>query len=74
MRIANDLIFGIAANRGIGTFIYEPEHPAQSGIGIGLFGSTMTDTGIMDAWPVFTALPAAMTVYDQMRTAYAGRL
>jgi arabinogalactan endo-1,4-beta-galactosidase len=74
MRIANDIVFGIPTNRGIGTFIYEPEHPAQSGIGIGLFGSTLTDAGIVDAWPVFTALPSAMAVYDQMRTAYASRL
>jgi hypothetical protein len=65
------------SNRGLGTWIYEPEHPAQSGIGIGigLFMSTSTDAGaIVDAWPVFIALPNAMTVYDQMRTAYAARL
>jgi arabinogalactan endo-1,4-beta-galactosidase len=74
MRIANDIVFGIPTNRGIGTFIYEPEHPAQSGIGIGLFGSTRTDAGITDAWPVFTALPDAMAVYDQMKAAYASRL
>ncbi len=36
MEIANQLIFGIPGNRGVGTWIYEPEHPAQAGIGIGL--------------------------------------
>jgi len=74
MRIANDLMFNIPGNRGVGTWIYEPEHPVQSGIGIGLFGRTAVDGGFQDAWPVFTALPAAMSVYDQMKTSYAGRL
>jgi arabinogalactan endo-1,4-beta-galactosidase len=75
MRIANDIMFNIPNNRGIGAFIYEPEHPAQSGIGIGLFGSIATDAGgIQDSWPIFTALPDAMATYDQMKVAYAGRL
>jgi arabinogalactan endo-1,4-beta-galactosidase len=74
MQLANDIIFGIAGNRGLGTWIYEPEHPAQSGIGIGLFMSTPIDGGISDTWPVFTALPPAMTVYDDLKVAYAGRL
>jgi arabinogalactan endo-1,4-beta-galactosidase len=74
MKLANDIIFGIAGNRGLGTWIYEPEHPAQSGIGIGLFMSTPIDGGISDTWPVFTALPPAMTVYDDLKVAYAGRL
>jgi hypothetical protein len=29
---------------------------------------------VTDAWPIFTALPTAMAVYDQMRTAYTSRL
>ena len=75
MQIANDIMFNLPGNRGVGAWIYEPEHPAQSGIGIGLFGSTLTDAGaIQDSWPVFTALPDAMAVYDQMKLAYAGRL
>jgi len=74
MKIANDLIFNIAGNRGIGTWFYEPEHPVQSGIGIGLFMTTQVDGAVQDPWPVFTALPAAMSVYDQMKTTYAGRL
>ena len=74
MRIANDTIFNIAGSRGLGTWVYEPEHPAQAAVGIGLFMSTTTDAGLMDSWPVFTVIPGAMAVYDQMRTAYAGRL
>ena len=74
MRIANDLIFGLPNNRGIGTWFYEPEHPGQAGIGIGLVQTNRTDAGISDPWPVFTMLPDAMTIYDQMKTAYSGRL
>jgi arabinogalactan endo-1,4-beta-galactosidase len=75
MRIANDIIFGISGNRGLGAWIYEPEHPVQAGIGIGLFMTTQNDAGaVTDAWPVFTARPDAMAVYDQMKVAYAGRL
>jgi hypothetical protein len=45
-------------------------------LGIGLFDGARSDAGVLtgDSWPVFPALPAAMSVYDQMRTAYAGRL
>ena len=74
MRIANDTIFNIGGNRGVGTWIYEPEHPAQAGIGIGLFVTTTVDGGVQDTWPVFTALPAGMAVYDQMKIAYSSRL
>jgi arabinogalactan endo-1,4-beta-galactosidase len=75
MRIANDTIFNIAGNRGVGAWIYEPEHPAQAGIGIGLFVTGLIDAGaIADPWPQFVVLPSAMTVYDGMKTAYAARL
>jgi hypothetical protein len=67
-------MFGISGNRGVGTRIYEPEHPAQAGIGIGLVQTTPIDGGIQDPWPVFTALPSAMAVYDRMKVTYAGRL
>ncbi len=74
MRIANDTIFNISGNRGVGAWIYEPEHPAQAGIGVGLFATTTVDGGIQDSWPIFPALPAAMAVYDQMKIAYGSRL
>jgi arabinogalactan endo-1,4-beta-galactosidase len=74
MEIANNLIFGISGNRGVGTWFYEPEHPAQAGIGIGLFQTTPIDGGIQDPWPVFTALPSGMAVYDRIKGTYAGRL
>jgi arabinogalactan endo-1,4-beta-galactosidase len=82
MRFVNDLIFNIPNSRGLGTWFYEPEHPFQAGpsagisLGIGLFDGVHGDGGVVtgDSWPVFPALPAAMAAYDQMRTAYAGRL
>jgi arabinogalactan endo-1,4-beta-galactosidase len=74
MEIANNLIFGISGNRGVGTWFYEPEHPAQAGIGIGLFQTTPIDGGIQDPWPVFPALPSGMAVYDRLKVTYAGRL
>jgi arabinogalactan endo-1,4-beta-galactosidase len=75
MRQANDLIFGISGNRGLGAWIYEPEHPVQSGIGIGLFKTIVGDGGVItDSWPIFPAIPAAMAVYDQMKSVYASRL
>jgi arabinogalactan endo-1,4-beta-galactosidase len=74
MRIANDIVFNMAGNRGLGAWIYEPEHPVQAGVGIGLFIGVQTDAGLADPWPTFTAAPGPMSVYDGMKTAYAGRL
>jgi arabinogalactan endo-1,4-beta-galactosidase len=75
MRLANDIMFNLPGNRGLGAWIYEPEHPAQAAVGIGLFMSTVDDAGVRsDSWPVFTAIPSAMSVYDGMKVAYASRL
>ena len=82
MRFVNDLIFNIPNNRGLGAWIYEPEHPFQAGpsagmsLGIGLFDGVHSDAGVVtgDSWPVFPALPAAMSAFDEMKIAYAGRL
>ncbi len=74
MEIANQTIFGITGNRGVGTWIYEPEHPAQAGIGIGLVQTTPIDGGIQDPWPVFTALPSGMAVYDRLKVTFSSRL
>jgi arabinogalactan endo-1,4-beta-galactosidase len=74
MEIANQIIFGISGNRGVGTWIYEPEHPAQAGIGIGLVNTTTVDGGIQDPWPIFTGLPSGMAVYDKLKVTYSSRL
>jgi hypothetical protein len=46
----------------------------QAGIGVGLFETTTVDGGIQDPWPVFTALPSGMAVYDRIKGTYASRL
>jgi hypothetical protein len=75
MRIANDTIFKLPGNRGLGTWFYEPEHPSQSGIGDGLFQKIVDDGGVAsDPWPVFPAIPDAIREYDQMKVDYAARL
>jgi arabinogalactan endo-1,4-beta-galactosidase len=82
VRFVNDLVFNMPNNRGLGAWIYEPEHPFQAGpfagmsLGIGLFDGMHSDAGTVtsDSWPVFPALPTAMSVYDEMKTAYASRL
>ena len=82
VRFVNDLVFNMPSNRGLGTWIYEPEHPFQAGpfagmsLGIGLFDGVHGDAGVetSDSWPIFPALPTAMSTYDQMKTAFASRL
>jgi len=82
LRFVNDLIFNIPGNRGLGTWIYEPEHPFQAGpfagmsLGIGLFEGARSDAGVEtgDSWPVFPARAGAMSTYDEMKAAYASRL
>jgi arabinogalactan endo-1,4-beta-galactosidase len=80
MRLANDYIFSLPGNRGLGTWIYEPEHPVMAGVGIGLFTRAFisadagTDAGTFsDPWPTFRA-SQDMAVYDQMKAAYTSRL
>jgi hypothetical protein len=41
---------------------------------VGLFVNDTSSGTLADAWPTFVAAPSAMTVYDQMRTAYSSRL
>ena len=59
MRAANDIVFGLAARRGLGTFFWEPTH--SGGWGNGLFSVRGN---------VRTAIPDAMSVYDSMKGAY----
>jgi hypothetical protein len=52
MRLANDIVFAIPDNRGIGTWFYEPSHPTQAGIGIGVVELVTTPEGTLnDPWP-----------------------
>jgi arabinogalactan endo-1,4-beta-galactosidase len=63
-RAANDVMFNLAGQRGIGTFNWEPTHPGAWNTGHALFdvaGKAHTAT-------------ADLALYDQMKTAYAGRL
>jgi len=75
MRIANETMYNLPNSRGLGTWFYEPTHPSQSGIGIGLFQGITSDAGVFsDPWPVFPSIPAALMEYDQMKVDYARRL
>jgi arabinogalactan endo-1,4-beta-galactosidase len=75
MRIANDIMFNLPDNRGLGTWFYEPEHPTQAGIGIGIVELTTTPEGVLsDPWPEFRVTAESMAVYDQMKIDFASRL
>ena len=82
IRFVNDMVFNMPSNRGLGAWIYEPEHPFQAGpfagmsLGIGLFDGVHGDGGAEtgDSWPVFPALSDGMAYYDAMKSAYAARL
>jgi arabinogalactan endo-1,4-beta-galactosidase len=63
MRAINDIIFGMANNRGFGTFFWEPTRTGAWGNGL------FTWSG-----PNCTAIGSAFAVYDQMKTQYAARL
>jgi arabinogalactan endo-1,4-beta-galactosidase len=63
-REINDVIFGLANKQGLGTFNWEPEKSGDWNTGHILF-DWKNDT--------FTAQPD-LTLYDQMKTAYASRL
>jgi arabinogalactan endo-1,4-beta-galactosidase len=63
-RAANDVLFNLANQQGIGTFNWEPTHAGAWNTGHVLFnasGNTYTAT-------------ADLALYDQMKTAYASRL
>ena len=75
MRLANDIVFAIPDNRGIGTWFYEPSHPTQAGIGIGVVELVTTPEGTLnDPWPEFRVTSQSMAVYDQMKVDLASRL
>jgi arabinogalactan endo-1,4-beta-galactosidase len=63
-RAANDVMFNLANQQGIGTFNWEPTHPGAWNTGHALFsvsGKAHTAT-------------ADLALYDAMKTAYASRL
>ncbi len=75
MRLANDIIFNIPNNRGIGTWFYEPTHPTQAGIGTGVVELVTNEDGTLaDPWPEFRVTAESMAVYDQMKIDFASRL
>ena len=74
MRIANDLIYNLPDNRGLGTWFYEPTHPSQSGIGIGLVQGDYSSGTLSDPWPSVQVMPEALAEYDRMKVDYASRL
>lgn len=63
-REINDVVFGLANNQGMGTFNWEPEKGGDWNTGHLLF-----------YWDndAFTA-QSDLSLYDQMKTAYASRL
>ncbi len=75
IRQANDIIFSIPNQMGVGTWFYEPFHPVQAGIGFGVVNlATDADGNPQDPWPVFEMVPAAMADYERMRVDFASRL
>jgi arabinogalactan endo-1,4-beta-galactosidase len=75
MRIANDIMFNLPDHRGVGTWFYEPEHPTQAGIGIGVVELATTAEGVTtDPWPEFRVTAESMAVYDQLKVDFASRL
>jgi len=74
MRIANDLIYNLPNHRGLGTWFYEPTHPSQSGIGIGLVQGDYSSGTLADPWPSVQLMPDALAEYDSMKVEYASRL
>jgi arabinogalactan endo-1,4-beta-galactosidase len=63
-RAANDILFNLPNQRGLGTFNWEPTHSGTWNAGHSLFTA---------AGNRYTAT-ADLALYDQMKTAYASRL
>jgi arabinogalactan endo-1,4-beta-galactosidase len=63
-RAANDVIFNLASKRGLGTFNWEPTHSGAWNTGHVLFSASGNR---------YTATQD-LSLYDAMKTAYAGRL
>ncbi len=58
LRAANDILFALPNHRGLGTFIWEPTETTPN---LGIFTSRGS---------VHSVIPACISQYDQMRTAY----
>ena len=63
-RNINDIVYGLPARQGIGAFDWEPTHEGAWNTGHSLFSAAGTR---------YTATPD-LSLYDAMRSAYAGRL
>ena len=63
-RNINDIVYGLPARQGIGAFDWEPTHEGAWNTGHSLFSAAGTR---------YTAT-ADLSLYDAMRSAYAGRL
>lgn len=63
-RAANDLLFALPNQQGLGSFVWEPTHTGAWNTGHALFTASGN---------ISTATPDLL-LYDQMRTAYASRL
>lgn len=61
-RAANDVIFNLPNNRGIGTFNWDPTRAYETHPNDPLFSM---------AWPDFTVIPQQMDIYEQMAADYA---
>jgi arabinogalactan endo-1,4-beta-galactosidase len=60
LRQANDIVFGLPNHQGLGTFFWEPTRHVNS-MNPGIFTVKQG---------VYTAIPACIDQYDQMKTAY----
>jgi arabinogalactan endo-1,4-beta-galactosidase len=63
-RNINDIVYGLPSRQGLGAFDWEPTHEGAWNTGHSLFSSAGTR---------YTATPD-LSLYDAMRSAYAGRL
>jgi hypothetical protein len=63
-RAANDIIFNLSNQQGIGTFNWEPTHAGAWNTGHALFSFSSN----------VYASTADLALYDLMKTAYASRL
>ena len=63
-REINDVVFGLAAEQGLGSFNWEPTHQGKWNTGHALFSASGNQY----------AATADLSLYDAMTTAYAGRL
>jgi arabinogalactan endo-1,4-beta-galactosidase len=73
-RQINDVLFGLPGNQGLGTFDWEPTTQGDWNARQPTDAASVTTHALFQrAGNTYTALPD-LSLYDQMKTAYAGRL